>query len=177
MISKRKTRRTPSRNAVLYKAHIARPTTAGLQERISQCPFCEAPEGTLCMVPVAAHRMLNYSLACMGISSLRWMRNKLTIECSACGSSFCDAPVFNWNFAIAIRRYADYGMTSFPVPYRKTKRGARGLSALLTDNLHPSKRTEVNPRLRKRLMRAPARATRLALVRDARKPINDNFTN
>ena len=160
----------------MYKARIARPTTDGLRERITQCPFCEEPGETLCLVPVQAHRMLDYSLACLGIHSLRWMRNKLTIECSACGSSFCDAPVYNWNFAVSIRRYADYGWTSFPVPYRKTKRGALGLAELLTANLHPSKRAAANPRLRKRLMKAPARANRLALMREARSPNNDTLT-
>jgi hypothetical protein len=165
MISKTKRRRAPSQNAVMYKAKLSRPTVEGVHARHAHCPMCAAPGEHLVVLPVQSHKTLNYTLACLGIPSLRLVRNKVTIECLTCGSSFCDAHLFKWNFAVSMRRYADFGMTSFPVPNRKARRDEPGLAARLNAGLWPSKRITANPRLRKRLVSAPKRAARLEQVR------------
>lgn len=175
MIYKKKRRRAPLQNAVMYKARLSRPTQEGVQARHLNCPMCAAAGENLTVLTVAPYRTLNYTLACLGTHSLRWMRNQLTIECQTCGSSFCDAPLFKWNFAVSMRRYADFGMTSFPVPMRKVRRAEPGLAARLESTLRPTKRRTVNPRLRKHLVSAPGRATRLQLMRQARQP--DILTN
>jgi hypothetical protein len=170
MIYKTKRRRAPLQNAVMYKAKVSRPTVEGVQARHKHCPMCAAAGENLLVLTVAPYRALNYTLACLGTHSLRWMRNKLTIECQTCGSSFCDASLFKWNFAVAMRRYADFGMTSFPVPNRKFRRDELGLAERLDAALWPAQRSTPNPRLRKHLVSTPKRATRLALMRFARQP-------
>lgn len=170
MIYKKKRRRAPQQNAVMYKARLSRPTLAGVHARHKHCPMCAAAGENLTVLTVAPYRALNYTLACLGEHSLRWMRNKLTIECQNCGSSFCDAPLFKWNFAVSMRRYADFGMTSFPVPLRKVRRAEPRLAERLESALWPAKRSTANPRLRKHLVSAPKRAARLQLMRLAQQP-------
>lgn len=170
MIYKTKRRRAPLQNAVMYKAKVSRPTLEDVHARHKHCPMCAAAGENLTVLTVAPYRALNYTLACLGIHSLRWMRNKLTIECQTCGSSFCDAPLFKWNFAVSMRRYADFGMTSFPVPCRKVRRAEPRLAERLAATLWPSKHSTPNPRLQKHLVSAPKRAARLKAVRQARQP-------
>jgi hypothetical protein len=138
--------RARARNPVMVRALAVRPTQQSVEQAHAQCPLCAAPGNRLRLETVRPSRVQPFPLALLGLACARWVRNKVQVVCQDCDCRFCGAAQFSWNYAVAMRRFADFGLTKTPLPARRRTRNDLTLFDTVRANLAPGKQALVSQR-------------------------------
>jgi hypothetical protein len=151
----------------MLRALAIRPTQQGVEKAYAQCPVCAAPGDQLRLELAPASRSQPFALAALGIECARWQRNKVQVVCKNCGCGFCGAEQLRWNYAVAMRRFADFGLTKTPLPLsRRVTRNKPSFLDTVRANTAPAKRVLVSERKAAGLMARPTRRARRERLRE-----------
>ena len=168
--------RPSKRNAVMKRA-LQRPNER-LRQDVGEPCFC-CSEGTMRREAEPPHRGTQFSLQVLGIKVYRWYRNFTCLCCDSCGTTARDG---DWGVAKVGRKWADFGVTKFPLPRRvegkKRRRTDKSLVQRLIAQLHPRKRALVNLKVGRALTRRDkrlARVQRWSFIRRGEVPPYDGY--